>query len=316
MKAKKLINSLNSNCVSFVVNPEFLREGNAINDILYPSRVIIGGDDEESIKIVASFWEEFYRRIGKIPPILVMSSIEAALVKLASNAFLAMKVVFANIIANVCEETGLCDAYKVLEGVGLDPRIGGSHLRPGMGFGGPCLPKDLKLFIGWLKEVGLDSTLFEIIMEMNSLRNRKIIEIIKAEYGNLKGLRVAVLGLAYKPYVDDVRGSPSVKLIEELIGLGAVVKAHDPEARVLTAVQKIFKDRVILCNDLVEALRDVDAVIIGSAHDMYRSLKPRYLKRLMKGRLIVDYGRVLDGQDFIKEGFKYCGAGMQCSYKG
>ena len=284
------------------VNPEFLREGKAIHDILYPSRVIIGCIDEKTCNTVTSFWKEFYKRVGINPPILSMSLDEAELTKYASNAFLAMKVSFANTIANICEKIPNCDVIKVLQAVGLDPRIGKEYLRPGLGYGGPCLPKDLKALIYFSRKVDYKPILLEAVDEVNEKQPIKAIEYLIKEYGSLKGKTIGILGLAFKPGTDDLRNAVSIKIIKELIKLYAKVKVHDPKA--LEQAKRILGDSVIYCKDPLETIKDCDGVIIVTEWDIYKSIKPEDFKKLMKRPIVIDGRRLYDPQKFINNGIK------------
>ncbi|WFO74804.1 UDP-glucose/GDP-mannose dehydrogenase family protein [Desulfurococcaceae archaeon MEX13E-LK6-19] len=294
--------------LGFVMNPEFLREGKALYDTFYPSRVVIGCTDEKSCSIVKNLWEEFYRKVGKIPPILVMSPEEAELVKYASNVFLAMRVSFANTIANICELTPNCDVMKVLEATGLDPRIGSKYLRPGLGYGGSCLPKDVKALIHYSTEKGYDPILIKAVDEVNERQPFKAIEYLMREYSSLKGKTIAILGLAFKPDTDDIREAVSLKIINKLLELGATVKVHDPKA--MDNVRRIYGDKLVYCNTPEEAIKDSDAVVIVTEWDVYKSLKPRVFKDLMRNPVVIDGRRIYDPLEFIAEGIKFYAIGL------
>jgi len=241
----------------FVSNPEFLREGKALYDTFYPSRVVIGCVDDRACRVVESFWREFYERVGKIPPILLMRAEEAELVKYASNAFLAMRVSYANTIANICEKTPNCDVLNVLHAVGYDPRIGHQYLKPGLGYGGSCLPKDVKALIHYSKQRGYKPVLLEAVDKVNEQQPYKAIEYLHKEYKDLRGKTIAILGLAFKPGTDDIRESVAIKIIKKLLELGAKIKAHDPLA--IENTKKILGNKITYCKTPEEAIKDADA---------------------------------------------------------
>lgn len=294
--------------IGFVSNPEFLREGRALYDTLYPDRVVLGCIDERSCGIVKDFWIEFYRKVGRIPPILTMSPEEAELVKYASNMFLAMRVSYANTIANICEATPNCDVMRVLEAVGLDPRIGREYLKPGLGYGGSCLPKDVKALIHYSLERGYDPVLAKAVDEVNEKQPFKAIDYLLREYGGLEGRVVAVLGLAFKPSTDDIREAVSLKIIRRLLELGAVVKVHDPKA--ISNVKKVFGDKITYCSSPEEALENSDAAIVVTEWDEYKKLGPRVFKKLMRSPVVVDGRRIYDPRVFIREGVRFYAIGL------
>ncbi len=291
--------------LGIAMNPEFLREGKALYDTFYPSRVVIGCIDDRTCSIIKNLWRDFYQKVGKIPPILTMSLEEAELVKYASNAFLAMRVSFANTIANICEKTPNCDVMNVLEAVGLDPRIGKKYLRPGLGYGGSCLPKDVKALINYSKSRGYEPILLEAVDKVNEKQPYKAIEYLIKEYGDLKGKTIAILGLAFKPGTDDIRESVAIKIIKKLLELGAKIKAHDPMA--IENTRKILGNKITYCNDVLEAIKNTDAVIITTEWPQYKNLKPHLYKKLMKNTLIIDGRRIYDKErisEFKKESIK------------
>ncbi len=284
--------------LGIAMNPEFLREGHALHDTFYPSRVVIGCIDEKTCSFMKNLWREFYKKVGKIPPILTMSLEEAELVKYASNAFLALRISFANTIANICEKTPNCDVMNVLEAVGLDPRIGKKYLRPGLGYGGSCLPKDVKALIHYSKGIGYEPILLEAVDKVNEEQPYKAIEYLLKEYRDLKGKTITVLGLSFKPGTDDIRESLAIKIIKKLLEYGAKIKVHDPLA--LENMRKVFKNNIIYCEDVLEAIRNADAVIIITGWPQYRQIKPETYKELMKNFIIID-GRRIYNKEYIDE---------------
>ena len=295
--------------IGVAANPEFLREGNALYDTFYPSRVVIGGIDDRSSEAVAGLWRKFYRRIGVEPPILVMSLEEAELVKYASNAFLAMRISFANTIANICENTPNCDVVKVLEGVGLDPRIGKEYLRPGLGYGGSCLPKDVKALINYSRSIGYNPVLLEAIDKVNEMQPYRAVEYLLREYySDLQGKVISILGLAFKPGTDDVRESVALKIAKKLVELGAKVKVHDPIA--IENARKILGDTVMYCQDTLEAIKNSDAVIITTEWNVYKELKPEHFKKLMRKPVVIDGRRIYDPKVLMRKGVKVYAIGL------
>jgi len=294
--------------IGVVANPEFLREGKALYDMFYPNRVVIGGIDDKSSKIVVNLWREFYRRVGFEPPILVMSLEEAELAKYASNSFLAMRISFANTIANICEIIPNCDVMKVLEAAGLDPRIGREYLRPGLGYGGSCLPKDVKALIHYSKSMGYEPILLEAVDKVNEMQPYKAIEYLLREYGDLQGKVVGILGLAFKPGTDDVRESVALKIARKLVEHGAKVKVHDPLA--LENAKKVLGDTVTYCYSPLEAIDNSDAVIIATEWDVYKELRPEHFKKLMKKPVVIDGRRIYDPRTFTEEGIRIYAIGL------
>jgi len=210
------------------VNPEFLREGSALYDTFNPDRIVIGECDERSGDVLESLYKEFYAE--KMPPLLRTSPVNAELIKYANNAFLAMKVSFINTIANICERIPGADVTVVAKGIGLDKRIGPLFLNAGLGYGGSCLPKDLRALIQHSRSLGYEPKLLEAVKEVNDGQPRRAIELCKELVGELRGRRVAVLGLAFKPNTDDMRDAVSIKIVKRLLEEGARVVVYDPRA--------------------------------------------------------------------------------------
>ena len=294
--------------IGVVANPEFLRESNALYDVFYPSRVVIGGIDGRSTNVVVNLWREFYRRVGINPPIITVSLEEAELVKYASNAFLAMRISFANTIANICENTLGCDVIRVLDAVGLDPRIGRKYLRPGLGYGGSCLPKDIKALIRYSKDTGYEPILLEAVDRVNELQPYKAIEYLFKEYEDLQNKIVGILGLAFKPGTNDIRESVALKIAKKLIELGARVKVHDPMA--MENARKVLKDAVTYCHEPLEVIKGADAVIVATEWEIYKKLKPEHFKKLMRRPVVVDGRRIYDPELFMRSGVRFYAIGL------
>jgi len=255
--------------VGFAYSPEFLRADKALEDVLKPSRVVVGGIDERSSTSVATFFREFYRRVGYEPPIFTVTSEEAELVKYASNVFLALKTVYGNLIGLLCREIGNCDAWRVMDIVSLDPRIGRNHIIPGMPYGGPCLVKDILAFGRFmLEKTGLDFV--KRIHEYNELIIDKIIEYLDKELNGLQGRRVAVLGISYKPGSPEVKDSPAIRLCKELLSRGAIVYVHDVNEEAVENAKTLLSRVEVV--KTVEELREVDAVIVTLDYEEYKQL--------------------------------------------
>jgi len=257
------------NRVGFVHSPEFLRADKALEDVLKPSKVVVGGIDERSFTYVTTFFREFYHRVGYEPPIFTVTPEEAELVKYASNVFLALKTVYGNLIGLLCREIGNCDAWRVMAIVGLDPRIGRSHLMPGMPYGGPCLVKDTLAFGRFmLEKTGLDFV--KRIHEYNELIIDKIIKYLDKELGGLQGRRVAVLGVSYKPSSPEVKDSPAIRLCKGLLSRGAIVYVHDVDEEALKNAKIILSEVEVL--ETMEKLREVDAIVVTLGYEEYKQL--------------------------------------------
>jgi len=257
--------------VGFVHNPEFLRATRALDDVLKPFRVVIGGIDERSSSYVANLFRELYRRVGYEPPIYVVSPEEAELIKYASNVFLALKIVYANLIGLLCREIEKCDAWKVMEVVGLDPRIGRSHIVPGMPYGGPCLVKDTLAFGRFmLEKTSLD--FIKRIHDYNELVIERVVEYLNSKLNGLQGRKIAVLGVSYTLNSSDVRDSPAMKLSEKLLSENAVVYIHDVNKKAVEKAKAILGGVKVL--ESIEKLKEVDAVIVTLGYSEYRLILP------------------------------------------
>lgn len=276
------------------VNPEFLREGSAVEDTFKPDRVVIGELDSKSGDELEAIYREFYG--VNMPPILRTTPSNAELIKYASNAFLAMKVSFINTIANLCERIPEADVSKVAEGMGMDRRVGSLFLKAGLGFGGSCLPKDLKALGAFSKSLGVEPPLVEATLKVNEAQPLKAVEMAEELAGSLGGKQVAILGTSFKPDTDDVREAPSLKIIKLLLEKGADVAAYDPAS--LNNVRKIFGNRITYAPSAKACLKDADVAIVVTEWEEFKELKPEDFKELMKRPLVVDGRRVFKVQEF------------------
>jgi len=283
-----------------VACPEFLREGTALDDFRHPARVIVGGEDRDACARVAALLG------GDGAPALVSDSASAELIKYTSNAFLAVKISFINEIAHLCEMVQ-ADILTVAEGAGADPRIGREFLDAGLGFGGSCLPKDVRALDNLAGHHGQSFGMLRAAMEVNSQQKRRVAaRVERALGGSLLRRRIAVLGLAFKPDTDDVRDAPAIELIDHLADLGAVVCATDPVAR---ASAEIMGVRATLVDDPYQCLRGAEAVIIATEWTCYRDLDWDRAGELMERRLIFDARNCLDAERLRATGFDYHGVG-------
>lgn len=268
--------------------PEFLREGSAVQDILSPWRIVIGEVDKKSGDALHQFLLDVYH--GKLPPLIRTSSVNAELIKYASNAFLAMRVSFINTIARLCELLPGANVDVVAHGMGLDPRIGTRYLKAGPGFGGICLPKDLRALITTCEKFGYDPVLLKAIYKVNEEQMRHVVELVENVSGNLRNKDVAVLGLAFKAGIDDVRESPAIKIVNYLVGRGARVKVYDPLA--IENAKNVLGNKVMYASSMYECIRDCDAVIVVTDWKEFKRLTPEDLRRFMRKTVLIDTRRV------------------------
>jgi len=275
-------------------NPEFLSEGSAVEDTFNPDRIVIGECDERSGDVLESLYKEFYAE--KMPPLLRTSPVNAELIKYANNAFLAMKVSFINTIANICERIPGADVTVVAKGIGLDKRIGSLFLNAGLGYGGSCLPKDLRALIQHSRSLGYEPKLLEAVKEVNDGQPRRAIELCKELVGELRGRRVAVLGLAFKPNTDDMRDAVSIKIVKRLLEEGARVVVYDPRA--VENAKKVFGSSVEYATSVEECLRGSECAIVVTEWEEFRRLRPEDFLRLMKEPVVVDGRRIYDAELF------------------
>jgi UDPglucose 6-dehydrogenase len=289
--------------VGYVSNPEFLAEGTALRDFLNPDRIVIGAYDEADGDAVAMLYEPIEA------PVVRADVGSAEMVKLASNAFLATKISFINEIANVCEETG-ADVAVVAEGMGLDKRIGELFLRPGIGYSGSCLPKDVSALKQLAGNSGYHFQLLTAVIEVNELQKRRVIGKLAKHLGGLRGKTVALLGLAFKPNTNDMREAPSLILAPRLLAEGAVVRGWDPVA--LEEARSVLRG-VELHSNLMDAVSGVDAAVIVTEWDELRELGSAEVREAMRNPLIVDGRNLLDPDAVRSLGFTYEAIGRASS---
>jgi UDPglucose 6-dehydrogenase len=287
-------------------NPEFLREGNAVHDAELPDRIVIGGEDADAVSKLENFYKDFHGET--MPPVIRTTHESAELIKYANNAFLAMKVSFINTIANIAERTPNADVKAIAQGIGLDERIGSKFLNAGLGWGGSCFPKDLKALIGYSKSQGYEPELIEAAVATNEKQKRRAIQLAKHALGSLKGKRIAILGLAFKPETDDMREAVSIPLIRGLLNEGANVVAYDPAA--MQNARVIFRDRITYANDPCGCVDQADCCIIATEWDEFKTITPRIFLERMRHPVVIDGRRIYNVDDFSSGGIRFSGIGL------
>jgi UDPglucose 6-dehydrogenase len=286
-----------------VSNPEFLREGAAIQDFKHPDRIVVGTDDARARNVLAEVYRPLYLNAA---PIFYVGRRTAELVKYASNAFLATKITFINEMADLCEQVG-ADVQDVARGMGLDNRIGSKFLHPGPGFGGSCFPKDTTALIKTAQDYGTQLRIVETVSAVNEQRKRAMArKVVAALDGSVRGKTIAVLGLAFKPNTDDTRDSPAIPLITALQDLGAAVRAYDP-AGMEQAKSKL--EAVTYCDTAYEAAERADAVVIATEWEQFRALDLGRLKSVMTRAVIVDLRNIYRADEMKRVGFRYMAVG-------
>ncbi len=287
-----------------VSNPEFLREGFAVDDFLKPDRVVIGTESPKARKLLEELYKPYVRQGN---PIIFMDEKSAELTKYAANAFLATKITFMNEIANFCEKVG-ADVDMVRVGIGSDTRIGKRFLFPGIGYGGSCFPKDVQALSKSGVEAGYPFQILDAVMKVNQVQKTVILPKIDAYFkGNLKGKKIAIWGLAFKPDTDDIREAPALYLIEELLSRGAIISAYDPEA--MDNVQQLIGDKIHYALNMYAAAENADALLIATEWSVFRTPDFEKLSKKLSNKVIFD-GRNLYDLDQMKElGFYYSSIG-------
>jgi len=287
------------------MNPEFLREGSALQDTLHPDRIIIGEYDKKSGDVLEALYREFYE--GDMPPLIRTNLPTAEFIKYANNAFLAMKVSFINSVANLCQKTPEADVKAVAQAIGLDKRIGSLFLNAGLGWGGSCWPKDLNALLSYSKDLDIDLPLVDATLKVNHNQPHIALSLARSLIGELKGKRIAVLGLSFKPNTDDVREAVSIKIINKLLNEGAEVVTHDPQA--IDNAKAVLGNRVQYERNVRNCLKDADCCIIVTEWDEYRALRPQDFRSYMKNPAIVDGRRIYDPKAFKSVKFAAVGLG-------
>lgn len=291
---------------SVVSNPEFLREGFAVDDFMKPDRVVVGTDSERARKVMENLYKPFVRQGN---PIIFMDEKSAELTKYAANSFLATKITFMNEVANFCELVG-ADVDMVRKGIGTDSRIGNRFLFPGIGYGGSCFPKDVDALVQSGKENQMDFAILNAVMQVNTSQKLRLFDkVMRFFEGNLKGKKFGLWGLAFKPDTDDIREAPALYLIEALKKQGAEVVAFDPEA--MPNVKQVLGDEITFANSAYDALQDVDALLIATEWSVFRSPDFKKMQALMKGLTIFDGRNLYDLEQMKSLPFYYESIGRE-----
>jgi len=281
-------------------NPEFLREGSAVEDTLNPDRIVIGCIDQQSGEELLSLYRVLHGE--HLPPVIMTTPTNAELIKYANNAFLAMKISFINMISRLCEKLPGGDVDEVAAGIGADKRIGPHFLKAGLGWGGSCFPKDLRALRRIFLDLGLKPHLIDATIEINDEQVEWVYRLLEHELSTIRGKRIAILGAAFKEFTDDVRESQAVKLANMLISSGASVSIFDPAAA--HNVSKIVEGRATIAATIDECIKDADAVVVATPWPIFRSLTPDKLREKMRGKIIIDARRILDPRLFESSGFR------------
>jgi UDPglucose 6-dehydrogenase len=303
-RIRKVIQQYERKKVNFdiVSNPEFLREGAAIEDFMRPNRVVIGAASEQAMAIMRDLYSPLYL----IEAPFVITNIETAeMIKYASNAFLATKVSFINEIANICEKVG-ADVNVVAKGMGLDQRIGSKFLHAGPGYGGSCFPKDTLGIAKIAEKYGYRFEIVRSVMKVNEKQKERMVAKVKEALGNLKGKTIAVLGLSFKPNTDDMREAPSLKIISSLQKEGAKIRAYDPKA--MEVARKIFK-KIEYGKDPYDVAKGSDALLIITEWNQFRNLDLKRLQKIMKSPVFLDFRNIYEPAKMREMGFKYFAVG-------
>ena len=315
-----LLNGAAQGSFDVASNPEFLREGSAVRDFLYPDRIVLGVDNERSSRVLHEIYEplasgSYYAQSSripgpaepKLPPVIVTSSKSAELIKHASNAFLATKVSFINAVASICEAVG-ADIKQVCDGIGADSRIGRRFLNPGIGYGGSCFPKDLKAFRAVARECGYDFRILEEVSRVNEEQLERFMRKVKAALWTLRGKKLAVLGLAFKGGTDDIRESPALSVVEMLLREGCEIRAYDPAA--MERARAALPQRgVTYCENPYEAASGADALLILTDWKEFAALELDRLRALLAYPIVVDGRNLYDPAAMSAAGFIYYSIG-------
>jgi UDPglucose 6-dehydrogenase len=320
-------NGVSRHLFDVVSNPEFLREGTAVADFLHPDRIVVGADNERAASILHDIYEpltsgEYYSRPDAIsgtcsvttpPPLLLTSTKSAEIIKHASNAFLALKISFINAVSNLCEATN-ANVEQVARGMGLDTRIGPRFLRPGIGYGGSCFPKDVAAFRSVAEQLGIDFNLLTEVEKINVQQKKRFLNKVRSALWTLRGKKLGVLGLAFKGETDDIRESPAIELVEMFLAEGCSVIAYDPAA--MKRTEEILPAGPCLryVSDAYEAAEEADALLILTDWSEFASLDLKRLNKALRYPIIIDGRNLYDPQVMTEHGFTYLSIGRPAAY--
>ena len=325
LKRSMLLNGADRNSFAIASNPEFLREGTAVQDFLYPDRIVIGVDCNNSAEALKAIYAplsdgSYYKREGAIPgpwnrpaKLIVTSVKSAELIKHASNAFLAMKISFINAVANICEGVG-ADIRQVCEGIGADTRIGSKFLVPGIGYGGSCFPKDVLAFRSVAHAVGYEFELLSAVMTVNEEQRERFIDKVREAMWTLRGKRLAVLGLAFKGGTDDIRDSPALEIVKRLAGEGAFVVAFDPAAMARAASQLSGLPNVTFAKSPFEACQGSDALLILTEWQEFKTMDLKAIRETLRLPIVIDGRNLLIAEEVEAAGLVYYNMGRQATH--
>ncbi len=305
-----------------VSNPEFLREGTAVEDFLHPDRIVIGADSERASGLLSSIYAplsegSYYDKADAIPgccsqlqppPLLLTSTKSAEIIKHASNAFLAMKISFINAVSNLCEAAD-ANVEQVARGIGLDSRIGPKFLRPGIGYGGSCFPKDVAAFRSVAEQMGVDFSLLSEVEKINANQKKRFLSKVRSALWTLRGKRLAVLGLAFKGDTDDIRESPAIDLVEMFLAEGCTVVAYDPAAMARAQAELPPSNQMLYADGIKEAAADADALLILTDWREFAAMDLEQLHAVMRYPIIIDGRNLYDPQTMTESGFTYLSIG-------
>jgi UDPglucose 6-dehydrogenase len=315
-----LLNGASEGSFDVASNPEFLREGSAVTDFLYPDRIVLGADNQRCAEVLKELYSplldgSYYQSSRAIPhpdhahvppPLIVTSTKSAELIKHASNAFLAMKISFINAVASVCESVG-ADVKQVCEGIGSDSRIGNRFLRPGVGYGGSCFPKDLMAFRSVARDSGYDFRLLDEVIRINDEQRQRFLRKVRTALWTLKGKRIAVLGLAFKGGTDDIRESPALGVVESLLHEGCQVVAYDPAA--MERARDLLGDAINFAQSSYEAAKSADALLVLTDWEEFATLDLGRIHGLLRYPIVVDGRNLYDPEEMAAHGFFYYSVG-------
>lgn len=298
---KKTISTYNKHKAEFDVasNPEFLREGSAIEDFMHPDRIVIGVESKRARDLLVNLYKPLNA------PLVITNIRSAELIKHASNAFLATKISFINAIAYICDKVG-ADVEEVARGMGLDKRIGQSNLSAGVGYGGSCFPKDLDAFIAISERIGYNFDLLKAVRNINEEQKHFILKKVRDFLWVVKDKTIAVLGLSFKPDTDDIRNAPSIDIIKELLHEGVKIKAYDPQA--MNKAKEVL-DKAAFCKDPYEACKGADCLLVITEWNEFKELDFKKVKHLLKRPLIIDGRNIYEPKSMKEKGFTYVGIG-------
>ncbi len=320
-------NGVNRRIFDVVSNPEFLREGSAVSDFLHPDRIVVGADSDRAAAVLQAIYEPLtggsYYLQGNIipgrfhsaepPPLLLTSTKSAEIIKHASNAFLAMKISFINAVANLCEATD-ANVQQVAEGMGLDSRIGPRFLRPGIGYGGSCFPKDVAAFRSVADQMGVDFSLLNEVEKINVVQKKRFLSKVRSALWTLRGKRLGVLGLAFKGDTDDIRDSPAIELVKMLLSEGCSIKAFDPAAMERSEAVLPADKRLTYVADAYNAAEDADALLILTDWPEFATLNLERVRKTLRYPILVDGRNMYEPAAVAKHGLTYYSVGRPAAH--